>query len=1022
MSHHRRRLIIDLDDDCDDNDNDNDFVKSVKREKDELKANNNITTLVKSPSTVTEAASASVSTVSQLRQPVNLLRKNIESMFISESGDKPLIRLGGDSGYKHIGLSLGICWNKMPKFSPVWKPDELTMKGRKESSSDTTAAAATTRNKTFNGAPAHILAVVYANLIPNDRWNDVPLVYIHQSPLMSNLMDSVQCKLLCKKLNDLFIYITSDRDINLLEGGDDDDEDKQVLTNEYGLLVDKLLDSSLVPSMKSIKEYRSKPDSAYNLSRQLIKFMLHQSMRWLWFIPADMRMENQLDQIESFTGGGGNSNHYRRKKKKNNNIDEELGFGGDNDVEVGDGDHNDDDDDDDKQRELEFMGVMQELTGVYSNGKKEESSHPKTPIIWLLSHMMNNILMTMDAVLFGFGALRECRLTAKKYGLGDPNLLRITQALNSRVSNPYELRKRMSKDSALITLSALGQHDMVHFLLNFKETTGIKEVDMCDAITIVLESFESETRKTKLNKKDKEKYLEHQQKKDRRILGPDDNKVTVNVVISRGERELSGDDRIVLRSLMNKRKDLLLKSAFYVNLMKSTIQAREGGGEEEDDDDDVEFDEIPTKEKKKRTSSKKAIMMKSTDRDGLGMGGVRMLTSLGAVTPTTSTTTKKPNKVSRSNASVSRKKSTSVAPTSSTAKIPPKRSSTNNSAGKNKPKEIIINKNNIPPPDSLSSTGTLIDLTQFNNDCIRLCLEEGDRETEASSATTTTEMYSRLNANGTTSWNTHTQSSSSSSQPNRVFVFNSSGCVSAADLIIGKAAVGSKVSSLDIKLNEDKNVKKRKRSTSKSNNTEEAMEVDKGDGGGDEEDDFIPKNKRIKPNETKTTTTASRKKASLSDLARKFKESSNKKKKVDSKNQKNKEDADVSDFFACSINTGRPIPNVIDRQVGDVSDDEGEEFSDQEDGSDNNYNYKNNSSNSYSLSSSSSYSSSSSGHQSSSRKYNGSSSSNKSSVGSLGSSNNSNYFGGSSSSGRSGITGSTASNSTSKAIHDPFGD
>jgi hypothetical protein len=359
----------------------------------------------------------SSSTTNKDGKQLAILSKRMQNLEPDTKGTRPLFRLGADSGYRNIGLALGVAWRQLADFDPNWEESALV---DKEEYPD-------------NPAPVHILAVVYADLVPTNSWDEDIEIVLYTSPLLRRYNKRVDAAF-DEKLDDLY---------NRLR------QSPSMTKKMVDRAVEELDAKSTLLTVQYATEYTLGVDSAHHLTRQLIKLIMNPSMRWLWTLPGGVRMENQLDQI------------YNGPK---------------NDYKIIDG------------KKYWYMG---------------ENYSPKSPVIWYISHLMQGLIMQMDVLLFGMA--RECRLSAAKYGLDNEPLAATTHAKHPRITDPHSFRKQMSIESAVVTLYALGQHDLVYWLVCTLKDQGRRAHDAADAINLVLASFNTEIRTNNYSKVDEAK-------------------------------------------------------------------------------------------------------------------------------------------------------------------------------------------------------------------------------------------------------------------------------------------------------------------------------------------------------------------------------------------------------------------------------------------------------------------------------------------------------------------------------------
>jgi hypothetical protein len=207
-------------------------------------------------------------------------------------------------------------------------------------------------------------------------------------------------------------------------------------------VTERLTDANLISNMDFAIEYTSKPDSAYHLTRQMIRFILHPSMRWLWIVPAIFLMENQMDQIETVL-----------------------------------------------ERKQRIKRMMTHGTKIDADEVTEDFQiRVEEPVIWYLANLIQGLLMQVDCMLFSVA--RECRLLGSKFGLNCEALEYLTRIRHSTMVNDYDFRKAMATEAGTICLLALGQCDAIDWLYStLKGRFKHRLYDVLESVLFILKRF-----------------------------------------------------------------------------------------------------------------------------------------------------------------------------------------------------------------------------------------------------------------------------------------------------------------------------------------------------------------------------------------------------------------------------------------------------------------------------------------------------------------------------------------------------
>lgn len=356
------------------------------------------------------------------------LSKRMLNLEPDTKGTRPLFRLGADSGFRNIGIALGVAWRRLPDFDPTWVKDSLVDGDEYPQ----------------NPAPAHILATVYADLVPTGNWDEPIDADIYTSPLLAKYTKNID-DAFDRKLDDLYLRLR---------------QSPTAMLTVVDQATKNLEGKSAILAVQYATEYILQIDSAHHLTVQMIKLIMTPRMRWLWMVPASMRVENQMDQV--WNGLPDYILHPVTGKK------------------------------------YWFMG---------------DDYNGKAPVIWYISHLMQALVMQMDVLLFGMA--RECRLSASKYGLDNEQLVATTHTKHPRIKDPHTFRKQMSVESAIVVLLALGQEELVSWIMCVMKDRGHRAHDVTDAINLVFDSFNGEIRINNYSKADEVKVLAFLEKLER---------------------------------------------------------------------------------------------------------------------------------------------------------------------------------------------------------------------------------------------------------------------------------------------------------------------------------------------------------------------------------------------------------------------------------------------------------------------------------------------------------------------------
>ena len=139
--------------------------------------------------------------------------------------------------------------------------------------------------------------------------------------------------------------------------------------------------------------------------------------------------------------------------------------------------------------------------------------NPHGPLIWHISNTIQTLLVTVDMVVFGIP--RDYRFTAKKYGINDEGLIALGHKLHPRMFDEYNFRKAKSVIVADIALRACGQHKMHYWIYSTLKTATVSKThpqgkldDVADVICEIYDHFNSCTRTTPYNTKERERIVE----------------------------------------------------------------------------------------------------------------------------------------------------------------------------------------------------------------------------------------------------------------------------------------------------------------------------------------------------------------------------------------------------------------------------------------------------------------------------------------------------------------------------------
>lgn len=371
------------------------------------------------------------------------LMERFQLQIPSLEGDKPFVAIGGDSGYRNLALAQGICWRSLPEFDPSWTKGGLCKKKTDDRAVDKVRA------------PVHVSAVAHIDLTPSMEFGGDPELTVYHSEFLDEVTGSI-AKVFQQRISDMrraFFVIPS--------GGVDSKGDE--LARAIDSVVERLTDTKLYFRLDYALEYTKNYDSPYNITRQLCKTLLHPSMLWLWLLPGEFRMENQVDHLKA----------YHKEQAR-------LDFG-----------------------QNPIFGYQKPSDRVTIDGVE--------PTIWLVANLMQGLLMQMDVLIFGVP--RVCRLLAKKYGSRSDALKSVVRALHPTASNEYTIRKLMSVEAVKIFLRATDQLDLFYWITIYLKDKGKSDRDVCDAIALMLESFSpSGTREKAYTKSEREQISAYQSK------------------------------------------------------------------------------------------------------------------------------------------------------------------------------------------------------------------------------------------------------------------------------------------------------------------------------------------------------------------------------------------------------------------------------------------------------------------------------------------------------------------------------